>query len=431
MKSELPKVLHPIAGRPMLRHVLDAAECLEPERIVVVVGPGAEEVQEAAVSHSIVVQEERLGTGHAVMCAADALADYADDENSDILVIYGDTPLLTGETLKQMLDLRNEAASTKLVGLAFRPDDPAQYGRFLLDGQGVVESIVEFADASEEERKIDLCNAGPLVGEGRTLLELVRGLSNDNAQGEYYLTDLFAAARAQSLDARIAEAPSEDVLGVNSRAELAVAETVMQNRLRAKAMAGGATLIAPETVWFSCDTEIGRDVVIEPNVIFGPGTVISDNVQIRAFSHIEGARIESGAVIGPYARLRPGTEIGLGVKIGNFVECKNAVFGKGAKANHLSYVGDSTVGPKANIGAGTITCNYDGFNKSRTVIGASAFIGSNSALVAPVSIGEGALVGAGSTIVEDVPKDAMALGRGRQAVFPERAAFFRELQKKD
>lgn len=415
----------------MLRHVLDAAESLDPERIIVVVGPGAEEVQKAAVSHHIVVQEERLGTGHAVMCAADALADYADDEHSDILVIYGDTPLLTGETLRQMLELRNEATSTKLVGLAFRPADPAQYGRFLLNSQSVVESIVEFADASEEERKIDLCNAGPLVGEGRTFLELVKELQNDNAQGEYYLTDLFAAARAQSLDARIAEAPAEDVLGVNSRAELAVAETVMQKRLRARAMAGGATLIAPETVWFSCDTEIGRDVVIEPNVIFGPGTVVSDNVQIRAFSHIEGARIESGAVIGPYARLRPGTEIGLGVKIGNFVECKNAVFGTGSKANHLSYVGDSTVGPKANIGAGTITCNYDGFTKSRTVIGASAFIGSNSALVAPVSIGEGALVGAGSTIVEDVPKDALALGRGRQAVLPERAAFFRKLKKKD
>ncbi len=431
MKSELPKVLHPIAGRPMLRHVLNAAESLVPERIVVVVGPGAEEVQKAAASHHTIVQEERLGTGHAVMCAADALADYADDENSDILVIYGDTPLLTGETLQQMLELRNEAASTKLVGLAFRPADPAQYGRFVLKGDGVVESIVEFADASEEERKIDLCNAGPLVGEGRTFLELVKGLKNDNVQGEYYLTDLFAAARDRSLDARIAEASAEDVLGVNSRAELAAAESVMQNRLRAKAMAGGATLIAPETVWLSCDTVIGRDVVIEPNVIFGPGAVVSDNVLIRAFSHIEGAQIESGAVIGPYARLRPGTEIGQGVKIGNFVECKNAVFGSGSKANHLSYVGDSTVGPKANIGAGTITCNYDGFNKSRTVIGASAFIGSNSALVAPVSIGEGALVGAGSTIVEDVPKDAMALGRGRQAVFPERAAFFRELKKKD
>lgn len=431
MKSELPKVLHPIAGRAMLRHVLDAAESLEPERIVVVVGPGAEEVQKAAVSHQIVVQEERLGTGHAVMCAADVLSDYADDENSDILVIYGDTPLLTGETLKQMLETRREAPSTKLVGLAFRPVDPAQYGRFLLEGDGVVKGIVEFADADAKVRKIDLCNAGPLIGEGRTFLELVKELQNDNAQGEYYLTDLFAAARAQSLDARIVEAPSDDVLGVNSRAELAVAESVMQDRLRVKAMAGGATLIAPETVWFSCDTVIGRDVVIEPNVIFGPGVVISDNVQIRAFSHIEGAKIESGAVIGPYARLRPGTEIGLGVKIGNFVECKNVVFGTGAKANHLSYVGDSTVGPKANIGAGTITCNYDGFNKSRTVIGAGAFIGSNSALVAPVTIGEGALVGAGSTIVEDVPKDSMALGRGRQAVFPGRAAFFRELKKKD
>ncbi|TQV80761.1 bifunctional UDP-N-acetylglucosamine diphosphorylase/glucosamine-1-phosphate N-acetyltransferase GlmU [Denitrobaculum tricleocarpae] len=431
MKSELPKVLHPVAGRAMLRHVLDAAESLEPERIIVVVGPGSQEVQKAAVSHHIVVQEERLGTGHAVMCAADALSDYANDDSSDVLVIYGDTPLLTGETLKQMLDLRRETPSTKLVGLAFRPADPAQYGRFLLDASGVVEGIVEFADADEEIRKIDLCNAGPLIGEGRTFLELVKGLQNDNAQGEYYLTDLFAAARKDSLEARIVEAPVDDVHGVNSRAELAVAESVMQDRLRAKAMAGGATLIAPETVWFSCDTVVGRDVVIEPNVIFGPSVVISDNVQIRAFSHVEGAKIENGAIIGPYARLRPGTEIGVGVKIGNFVECKNAIFGTGSKANHLSYVGDSTVGPKANIGAGTITCNYDGFNKSRTVIGAGAFIGSNSALVAPVTIGEGALVGAGSTIVEEVPKDSMALGRGRQVVFPERAAFFRELKKKD
>ncbi len=431
MKSELPKVLHPIAGRAMLRHVLDAAESLNPERIVVVVGPGAESVAQAAAPHQVVVQEERLGTGHAVMCAADSLSDYVSDPDSDVLVIYGDTPLLTGATLQRMLDLRNEAASTKLVGLAFRPQDPAQYGRFVLNDQGVVEAIVEFADADEEVRKIDLCNAGPLIGEGKTLLELVDGLSNDNAQGEYYLTDLFAMARERNLDARIFEAPPDDVLGVNSRAELAVAESVMQNRLRAVAMAGGATLIAPETVWFSGDTKIGRDVVIEPNVIFGPGVIVGDGVQIRAFSHLEGARVESGAVIGPYARLRPGSEIGEGAKVGNFVECKNAVFGAGAKANHLSYVGDATVGAKANIGAGTITCNYDGFNKAKTNIGAGAFIGSNSALVAPVSIGEGAIVGAGSTIVEDVAEDAMALARGRQTAFPERAASFRAQRKKD
>ncbi|WP_282609482.1 bifunctional UDP-N-acetylglucosamine diphosphorylase/glucosamine-1-phosphate N-acetyltransferase GlmU [Pelagibius sp. Alg239-R121] len=431
MKSELPKVLHPIAGRAMLRHVLDAAESLNPERIVVVVGPGAEVVEAAAAPHQVVVQEERLGTGHAVMCAAKALADYASDGASDILVIYGDTPLLTGTTLKCMLDERNAAASTKLVGLAFRPDDPAQYGRFVVDRDGGVTGIVEYADADEEIRKIDLCNAGPLIGEGRTLLKLVEGLKNDNAQGEYYLTDLFAAAREQAMDARIVEAPADDVLGVNSRAELAVAEQVMQDRLRATAMAGGATLIAPQTVWFSHDTVLGRDVLIEPNVIFGPGVTIEDNVQIRAFSHVEGAKIASGAVIGPYARLRPGTDIGQGVKIGNFVECKNAVFGAGAKANHLTYVGDSTVGTKANIGAGTITCNYDGFNKFKTSIGASAFIGSNSALVAPVSIGEGAIVAAGSTIVDDVSKDALAFGRGRQVEFPGRAASFRDQQKKD
>ena len=431
MKSELPKVLHPIAGRAMLRHVLDAAESLDPERIVVVVGPGAEAVAQAAAPHQVVVQEERLGTGHAVMCAAESLSDYVADPNSDILVIYGDTPLLTGTTLRRMLELRKEAASTKLVGLAFRPEDPAQYGRFVLNENAVVEAIVEFADADENIRKIDLCNAGPLIGEGRTLLELVDGLSNDNAQGEYYLTDLFAMAKAQGLDARISEAPADDVLGVNSRAELSVAETVMQNRLRAEAMAGGATLIAPETVWFSCDTVIGRDVVVEPNVIFGPGVTIADKVQVRAFSHIEGAKIESGAAIGPYARLRPGTEIGEGAKIGNFVECKNVVFGAGAKANHLSYVGDSMVGTKANIGAGTITCNYDGFSKHKTSIGASAFIGSNSALVAPVSIGEGAIVGAGSTIVEDVSADALALGRGRQTEFPGRAVSVRDKLKKD
>jgi bifunctional UDP-N-acetylglucosamine pyrophosphorylase/glucosamine-1-phosphate N-acetyltransferase len=431
MKSDLPKVLHPVAGRAMLRHVLDAAQSLDPERIVVVVGPGAEAVQKAAAPHRIVVQEERLGTGHAVMCAAEALADYAADENSDILVIYGDTPLLTGVTLKRMLEERNQSRSTKLVGLAFRPADPAQYGRFVLNDAGIVDGIVEFADADEIVRKIDLCNAGPLIGEGKTLLELVKGLSSDNAQGEYYLTDLFAAARAGNMASRIVEAPADEVLGVNSRAELAIAESVMQGRLRAAAMAGGATLIAPETVWLSCDTVIGRDVVVEPNVIFGPGVTIDDNVQIRAFSHIEGARVESGAVVGPYARLRPGTELGRGVKIGNFVECKNVVFGEGAKANHLSYVGDATVGAKANIGAGTITCNYDGFRKSRTEIGAGAFIGSNSALVAPVSIGEGVIVAAGSTIVEDVPKDALVFGRGRQTAKPGRAASIRDQQKKD
>ncbi len=431
MKSELPKVLHPIAGRAMLRHVLDAAESLNPERIVVVVGPGVESVEKAAAPHQVVVQEERLGTGHAVMCATESLSDFAADPNSDILVIYGDTPLLTGATLQRMLDLRNEAASTKLVGLAFRPEDPAQYGRFVLNDHGVVEAIVEYADANEEIRKIDLCNAGPLIGEGKTLLELVGGLSNDNAQGEYYLTDLFEMAKERNLDARIFEAPADDVLGVNSRAELAVAESVMQNRLRAVAMAGGATLIAPETVWFSGDTKIGRDVVVEPNVIFGPGVTIGDNVQVRAFSHLEGAKVENGAVIGPYARLRPGSEIGEGAKIGNFVECKNAIFGTGAKANHLSYVGDATVGAKANIGAGTITCNYDGFNKAKTSIGAGAFIGSNSALVAPVAIGDGAIVGAGSTIVEDVKENDMAIARGRQAVAVDGAERFRAQRKKD
>ncbi len=415
MKSRLPKVLHALAGKAMLSHVLDTVAALTPERIVVVIGPGMEAVAAAAAPHPTVVQEKRRGTGHAVACAKPALPGYhAGGEAGDVLVVYGDTPLLTRETLEQMLAMRARADAPPILGLAFRPADPGAYGRVLLDDAGRVEAIVEFADAGEAERKIDLCNAGIVLGEGPLLFDLIARLGNDNAKGEYYLTDVYALARQAGRPAAVVEADPEEVLGINSRAELAAAEALLQARLRARAMADGATLVDPQSVWLSSDTRLGRDVVIQPNVFLGPGVTLGDGVEVRAFCHIEGAEVAAGAVIGPFARLRPGTALGEGARIGNFVEVKNAVLGAGAKANHLAYVGDAEVGPEANIGAGTITCNYDGFAKHRTSIGAGAFIGSNSALVAPVSVGAKAIVGAGSTITRAVEDDALAVTRAEQ-----------------
>jgi len=432
MKSDLPKVLHPLASRPMLGHVLGGLDRLSPDRIVVVAGPGMESVAEAAAPHTVVVQEDRLGTGHAVKCARSALAEVASAQSGwDVLVVFGDTPLLTVETLQGLRARRDESDHPDLVGLAFRPKDAAQYGRVVIDDTGAVERIVEFVDASDVEREITLCNAGAVLGEGRVLFDLVDRLSNDNAKGEYYLTDIFSLARADDHRAVMVEGSEEEVLGINSRAELAGAERILQMRLRQRAMTEGATLIDPETIWFAWDTKLGRDVTLHPNIFFGPGVVVEDGVEIRGFSHIEGARIAAGGIVGPFARLRPGTEIGEGARIGNFVEVKNATLEPGAKANHLTYVGDSTVGAKANIGAGTITCNYDGFGKHRTEIGAGAFIGSNTALVAPVSVGPGAIVGAGSTISEDVPGDSLAIARGVQRNFDDGAVVFRDKRRKE
>jgi bifunctional UDP-N-acetylglucosamine pyrophosphorylase/glucosamine-1-phosphate N-acetyltransferase len=422
MRSALPKVLHKVAGRSMVGHVVAAAEALGAERVVVVVGPGMDDVAAAVKPHATAIQHRQDGTADAVKAARDALAGFT----GDVLILYGDCPLIQAGTLARMRAERQDEAIT-VLGIRVPP--PTAYGRLVLAADGTLERIVETLDASEAERRIDLCNTGIMLIDGSRLFGWLDSIGNDNAKGEYYLTDIVAAARKSGSACRVVEAPEEEALGVNSRAELAVAEAKMQARLRAKAMEGGATLIDPASVFLSFDTVLGRDVTIEPQVFFGPGAKIGDGVEIRAFCHIENAVVENGAIIGPYARLRPKASIGEGAHIGNFVEVKNARIDKGAKANHLSYIGDADIGAGANIGAGTITCNYDGFGKYRTQIGAGAFIGSDTTLVAPVKVGAGAFTGAGSTITEDVPDDALAVARGRQTVKPGWAAEFRAKQK--
>jgi bifunctional UDP-N-acetylglucosamine pyrophosphorylase / glucosamine-1-phosphate N-acetyltransferase len=410
MKSDLAKVLHPIAGRPMIGHVLAALDQAGIDRVVVVIGPGMDDVAGAVAPHRTAIQDRPLGTGDAVRAARRALAGF----DGDVLVLFGDTPLLTADTIAAMAAARR-ASGAAVVVLGFRPDDPAQYGRLVTDEGGALEAIVEHAEATPAQRAIGVCNAGIMAIDGRHLFSLLDRITNDNTKGEFYLTDIVAIARAEGLGCAVHEAGSaEEVMGINARAELAVAEGAMQRRLRAAAMAGGATLIDPGTVYLSADTVLGRDVTIGPQVFFGPGVRVADRVEIRAFCHIEQATIASGAVIGPFARLRPGADIGSGAHIGNFVEIKAAVVEDGAKINHLSYIGDARIGAGANVGAGTITCNYDGFFKSHTDIGAGAFIGSNTALVAPVRIGDGAIVGAGSVITIDVPDGALGVSRAQQ-----------------
>ncbi|MHA6766934.1 bifunctional UDP-N-acetylglucosamine diphosphorylase/glucosamine-1-phosphate N-acetyltransferase GlmU [Sphingobium ummariense] len=424
MKSARHKVLHPIAGRPMLLHLLASVAELAPERKVVVVGAGRDQV-EAAVAGlgvSIAVQEQQLGTGHAVAQAHDALAGFA----GDVLILYGDVPLVRTETMRAMLDRLSRGDEPRAVVLGFRPDDAAAYGRIIADGQGVIEKMVEHKDATPEERAVTLCNSGLMAVRSTDLFVLLDRIGNDNAAGEYYLPDIVMLPGAQSA---VIETEAWEVAGVNSRVELAGVESLWQQRRRAEAMRDGVTLTAPETVFFSHDTVLGRDVVVEPHVVFGPGVSVADDVTIHAFSHLEGATVERAAEIGPYARLRPGARIGVKAKVGNFVEIKKAELGEGAKANHLSYIGDASVGAGANIGAGTITCNYDGFFKYRTQIGAGAFIGSNSALVAPVTVGEGAIVGAGSVVTKDVEADALCLVRPPQEGKPGWAARFRTKMK--
>ena len=409
MKSDLPKVLHSVGGLPMIGHVLAAAAALSPERPVIVVGEDMDEVARTVDPCDVVVQSPRLGTGHAVLSAREALGDFS----GDILILYGDTPLIEPSTLERLI-AGLHATDSAVAILGSRPADPAEYGRLIVDDAGALEAIVEFRDASPEQRAIDLCNSGVMAADAGLLFDLLSEVGNDNAKGEYYLTDVIGLARARGLACAVVEAASDEVMGINSRAELAVAEAILQTRLRALAMAGGATLIDPASVFLSWDTRLGRDVVVGPNVWFGPGVTIGDRVTIGAFTHIEGATVADGAVVGPFARLRPGAQIGAGARVGNFVEMKNASLGAGAKANHLSYIGDASVGAGANIGAGTITCNYDGFTKSHTEIADGAFIGSNTALVAPVTVGRGAIVGAGSVISEDVPEDALGLTRAEQ-----------------
>jgi len=423
MKSDLHKVLHPIAGRPMLEHLLASLETLGVSRTVVVVGNQREQIESALAGRGVdfAVQEPQLGTAHAVLQARDALAGF----EGDVLLLSGDVPFVRPETMRLMLEALHGPSEPAAVVLGFRPEDSAAYGRIVAGVDGRIEKMVEHKDATDEERRVGLCNSNLFAVRAADLWPLLERVGNDNAQREYYLPDIVMVAARDGRASRVIEGEAAEAIGPNSRAEFAAAELVWQARRRREAMAEGASLVAPETVWFAFDTRLGRDVVIEPNVVFGPGVTVGDGVTIRAFSHIEGASIAPGAEIGPYARLRPGAEIGEKAKVGNFVEVKKARLGRGAKANHLSYIGDADVGPAANIGAGTITCNYDGFFKYRTAIGEGAFIGSNTALVAPVSVGAGAIVGAGSVVTSDVEEGALALARGTQQVKPGWAARFR------
>jgi len=413
MKSTRPKALHEIAGRSMLAHVLGAARGAGAQALAVVIGPGRDDValeaRRAAPGASIFVQEQRLGTAHAVLAASAEIAQGFDD----ILVVYADSPLLRAGTLAALRAPIAKGAAVATLGFLAR--NPAGYGRLVEKG-GKLVAIREEKDASPAEKAINLCNAGPMALSGARALDILTRIGAHNAQREFYLTDAVAVASELGLTACVELATEGEVMGVNDRVQLAAAEAEMQRRLREKAMREGATLIAPETVFLSEDAKIGSDVTIEPHVVIGKGVEIGDGAVIHSFTHLEGAKIGPNASIGPFARLRPGAEVGRRAKIGNFVEVKNSVIEEGVKANHLSYIGDARVGANANIGAGTITCNYDGFDKHRTEIGAGAFIGSNSALVAPVTIGEGAYVGSGSVVTEDVEKDALALGRGRQVV---------------
>jgi bifunctional UDP-N-acetylglucosamine pyrophosphorylase/glucosamine-1-phosphate N-acetyltransferase len=427
MDSARPKVLHEIAGRPMIAHLLAALEPLRPAATVVVLAPGMEAVARAVAPASCVVQEVPQGTGDAVRAARRALAPILAPAGdiAEVLVLYGDTPLLTSGTLSRLRRERRESGAA-IVAAGMRPADPGPYGRFVLAKGGALERIVEAADAGEEERAIALCNGGLMAIDGRHLFALVDSLDRDNRKGEFYLTGIVQSARRQGLLCGAIELPAEELVGINTRAELAAAEALMQARLRARALAAGATLIAPETVFFSFDTRLGRDVLVEPHVVFGPGVTVGEGARICAFSYLHGAEIGRGAIVGPFARLRPGAVLEEEVHVGNFVEIKAARLGKGVKANHLSYLGDAEIGAGTNIGAGTITCNYDGLNKWRTTIGARVFIGSNTALVAPVSVGDGAFVAAGSTLTRDVPADALTIARGQQVDKPGRAPMIRE-----
>lgn len=420
MMSKLPKVMHPIANKPMIGHVLSVASQLHPKEIIVVVGPGMSEVTNFISPHTSVLQKKRLGTADAVKVA---LPMAAKNKAQTVLILYGDTPLLRPETLQKMLNMRSAGAA--IVVLGFRPNNPGAYGRLKTDADGGLEAIIEANDASSAELEIGLCNSGVMAVDASRLGALLDKVENDNTKGEYYLTDIVKFARLQGISSSIVEAPAEELMGIDNRVALAEAEHIWQIARRTRAMEEGATLCDPKTTWFSHDTIVGKDVVIGPNVVFGPGVNIADNVEVRAFSHLEGVRIEEDVIVGPFVRLRPGVVLKPGTMVGNFVEVKNSILDVGVKAAHLSYIGDADIGENTNIGAGTITCNYDGFNKNRTFIGKSAFIGSNTALVAPIKVGDGAVVGAGSTIESDVGKGSLALSRAKQINLPGRAEVLR------
>jgi bifunctional UDP-N-acetylglucosamine pyrophosphorylase / glucosamine-1-phosphate N-acetyltransferase len=425
MRSSLPKVLHPVAGQPLLVHVLAAAPKGTGTSLAVVIGPDhaavADEARRIRSDALTFVQRERLGTAHAVLAAREAIARGAED----LLVAFGDTPLISAETFERLRAPLARGAA--LAALGFRAADPTGYGRFIVEGDQLV-AIREQADATAEERKITLCNAGVMAIDGRRALAILDQIGNANSKGEYYLTDAVGIVRAQGWEAVVIETSEDEVRGVNSRAQLAEAEGVMQARLRKAAMEAGVTLIAPDTVYLAADTSFGKDVTIEPFVVIGPGVSIADGAVIHSFSHIVQSSIGKNASVGPFARMRPGSALGEGAKIGNFVETKAATLEAGAKANHLAYIGDAIVGAKSNIGAGTITCNYDGFSKHKTLIGKGAFVGTNSSLVAPVKIGNGAYIGSGSVITRDVPDDAMALERTQQTIREGGAARYREMK---
>ena len=426
MKSQLHKVLHPIAGRPMLMHLMASVDALEPAKKVVVVGDKADQLRDAlGDSAETVVQEPQLGTGHAVQQAESALKDF----DGDVLVLYGDVPFVPTSTMQAMIDRLHSDDNPEVVVLGFEPADTLQYGRIVATGDRI-EWMVEHKDATEKQRQTKLCNSGLMAVRSKDLFALLARVTNDNAAGEYYLVDIVNIAVQDGRHCHVVRTEPYDVTGINSRGELAAMEAEWQKRRRVQAMADGASLIAPETVWFSYDTQLGRDVVIEPNVFFGPGVSIADNVKIRANSHIEGAVIGKGCEVGPFARLRPGTVLEEKAKIGNFVETKKAHLGKGAKVNHLTYLGDAEIGAKANIGAGTITCNYDGYFKYQTVIGEGAFIGSNSALIAPVKIGRDAIVAAGSAVSRDVADGELRMVRAEQLVKPGWADRFHDAMRK-
>lgn len=414
MNSDTPKVLHHVASAPLLHHALTAARSLEPARIVVVTGHGAEDVAKAATAFDeaceCVVQDPQLGTAHAVSMAAPLLADMS----GEAIVLYGDTPFIRPETLEAMLHAR---ARHSVVVLGFEAKDPGRYGRLIADGE-TLHKIVEYKDATDEERAVTLCNSGVLCASAKVMFDLISKVENTNAAGEYYLTDLPELARAQGLSAGVVICDESETLGVNTRAQLAEAEAAFQSRARAEALENGVTLTAPETVFFALDTHIGRDAIIGPNVLFGPAVTIESGAEVKGFCHLEGCHISRGAVVGPFARLRPGAELAEDVHVGNFVEIKNAILDEGVKVGHLTYIGDADIGEFTNIGAGTVTCNYDGVMKHRTKIGKRAFIGSDTMLVAPVTVGDDALTASGSVITDNVPAEAVALGRAKQVNKP-------------
>jgi bifunctional UDP-N-acetylglucosamine pyrophosphorylase/glucosamine-1-phosphate N-acetyltransferase len=414
MNSDLPKVLHQVAAAPLLHHAIATAHSLEPSRIVVVTGHGGETVAASALGFSemvdTVLQDPQLGTAHAVAQAAPLLAE----AEGEAIVLYADTPLIREDTLRAMLDARQRHA---VVVLGFHAADPGRYGRLITQGDDLL-AIREYKDATDQERALTLCNSGVICADAKTLFSLVAAVTNDNAAGEYYLTDIVEIARQRGLTAGVVLCDEAETLGVNTRAQLAEAEAAFQARARAEALENGVTLTAPETVFFALDTHIGRDAIIGPNVLFGPGVTIESGAEIKGFCHLEGCHISRGATVGPFARLRPGAELAEDVHVGNFVEIKNAILGEGVKVGHLTYIGDADIGEHTNIGAGTVTCNYDGVMKHRTTIGKRAFIGSDTMLVAPVTVGDGALTASGSVITEDVPAEAVAIGRARQVTKP-------------